>query len=1243
MLGRLLVFCGGLLVLVLFAALLAPLFITWTDFRKDFEDQASRIIGKKVTVHGAVEARILPFPSVTLNDVTVGQDEQGRPLVRADRFSMDAELAPFLSGEARIFDMRLEGPKVQLRLLADGTLDWLRNGHSDIPARTVVLENIHVTDGVIELVDEQAGRTRVVRGLNADMSARSLAGPWTVNGRAELDGQAGAFVLSSLLPNAETGAVPVKLRLDPDHQPVQLDLDGDLAIAEGRPTYKGKFQAELKAEPADKNAGEKPAPGPRAKGSFELANDRIRIPDYRLELGGLDNPYAVTGEATLDTGRAPEFLLTAEGQQIDVNSLDVEAPTGKTGRRAASSLQQRINTLVAMAADIPIPTVAGRASLSLPAIVVGDTVIRDIKLDLRPAGTGWTVDRAVALLPGRTHAEVSGKLNLQGEPSFAGDMLVASTQPSGLASWLTGDVDPTIRQMKSAGFSAAVNLTTQLQRFEKLELSVGPARLLGRVERQSFDGTRPNLSIDLAGNAFDFDAMRALATLVAGEQSDDRMLDHLIAAKIKVDDFSAFGVDARDVDAIFTFADGGFSLQRLNIGNLAGATVRASGEAQGSLLDYSGKASVSLRSADPAEFLAMLQQKLPPHPVLDRMAANADWYADSDLTLNAAFGEAESGGLTIKAEGRSNGSHVTIDYSRDSLLDLMGDASVAITAKLDNPEPSILLGQLGLRPLPIPVGGAAQASLDLKQTGTDAADAELRLSADQTSLTATGKVDLSAASFLQGAGHVTLESADIEPYLIMNAIVPPQTGSGLPVRLSADVSAKGDRLDISGLGGEIASNAVTGTLTVDRSAVVPRIGGVLDLDHADLSWLAETVLGSVSDPLSGGLSSEPIAGIVPGSLDAAIALRAKAFDPGVYGPVSGFSANLSLKDGTLALEDIKGGWLGGGAAGRLMLSNGEGTAFLQMRLDLTGGDLEAALGAQAGDAAAKGKFDLTLVSETSGKSAADLLSSVNGSGELRVTGLTVQALNLNLFPAVLKGADAIEGEIGADAVSALVAPLVGRGEAVLGALVVPFTVTDGIVRAQNVTAATQAAQLSGEGRIDLAERQLTAAIGINLNAGDEALDGAEPAFRMLYEGDLAGPERRLDVADLTNYLSLRAFERERRRVETLQSNVLEKQRLRREVALYRFQASERQAAREKAEAEERMRREEAEKARLAAEEAAARQEAERRAAEAARAVVPAIEAPAPSTPTPVPNTDTVERGANLPPAGLRFDSLPGVN
>jgi septal ring factor EnvC (AmiA/AmiB activator) len=69
---------------------------------------------------------------------------------------------------------------------------------------------------------------------------------------------------------------------------------------------------------------------------------------------------------------------------------------------------------------------------------------------------------------------------------------------------------------------------------------------------------------------------------------------------------------------------------------------------------------------------------------------------------------------------------------------------------------------------------------------------------------------------------------------------------------------------------------------------------------------------------------------------------------------------------------------------------------------------------------------------------------------------------------------------------------------------------------------------------------------------------------------------------MTNYLSLRAFEKERRRVETLQASVLEKQRLRREVALYTFRDNERRVAAEKAAVEAQARA--AEEARLKAEE-----------------------------------------------------------
>lgn len=355
MLARILVTLGGLLVVALFAALIAPLFIDWTSFRNDFEREASRIMGKPVVVHGSVDARLIPFPTVTLNDVRVGASDGGAPLIQVAQFSMSAELAPFLSGEALIFDMRLDRPKARLRLQPDGTLDWARGSRAAIPAHTVILEKVEIADGEIEFVDEQTGRTRRVSDLSADLSARTLAGPWRVEGRATLDGEAGSFSLSSNTVD-ETGALSLRARLVPDERPFGVELDGDLKIVDFRAVYAGRFTLT-----ENRPASEVKADGAlRINGEFQLTNESIRVPEYHFEIGPPDDPYIVTGEATLDTGKDQRFLLIADGQQIDVSRIGNSGSSGKTGRDPAISLRQRIDAMLAIAADIPIPQVPGR-------------------------------------------------------------------------------------------------------------------------------------------------------------------------------------------------------------------------------------------------------------------------------------------------------------------------------------------------------------------------------------------------------------------------------------------------------------------------------------------------------------------------------------------------------------------------------------------------------------------------------------------------------------------------------------------------------------------------------------------------------------------------------------------------------------------------------------------------------------------------------------------------------------------
>jgi hypothetical protein len=223
----------------------------------------------------------------------------------------------------------------------------------------------------------------------------------------------------------------------------------------------------------------------------------------------------------------------------------------------------------------------------------------------------------------------------------------------------------------------------------------------------------------------------------------------------------------------------------------------------------------------------------------------------------------------------------------------------------------------------------------------------------------------------------------------------------------------------------------------------------------------------------------------------------------------------------------------------------------------------------------------------------------------------------------------MQDQINAGKVHPIVETLLNNGEAKLPPLGIPFNVTDGTLRIQNVSVANDLAHLTGDAQIELPQERISATLGIGFNPGAEALSGAEPGIRLNFSGLLASPGKTMDVTDITSYLSLRAFERERRRVERLQANVLEKQRLRREVALYRFNDAQRVAAAEI----ERQRQAEEQRLRVLAQEAAQRKaEAEARARAEAEAKAKAAS-----------EAEAARRAEQpLPPGQLNFDQLPGV-
>ncbi|MGB9321721.1 MAG: hypothetical protein WCB77_14125, partial [Pseudolabrys sp.] len=59
------------IILALLAALVGPLLIDLGNHRALFEAETRRLIGVNVRVTGAIDARLLPSPRLTLHDITI--------------------------------------------------------------------------------------------------------------------------------------------------------------------------------------------------------------------------------------------------------------------------------------------------------------------------------------------------------------------------------------------------------------------------------------------------------------------------------------------------------------------------------------------------------------------------------------------------------------------------------------------------------------------------------------------------------------------------------------------------------------------------------------------------------------------------------------------------------------------------------------------------------------------------------------------------------------------------------------------------------------------------------------------------------------------------------------------------------------------------------------------------------------------------------------------------------------------
>jgi uncharacterized protein involved in outer membrane biogenesis len=1263
MFARLFVIFGGLLVLALLAALIVPHFIDWTSYRADFEREASAILGRKVTVHGTASARLLPFPSVTFNDVSVAGGPAGQPAMTVDTFSMDAELAPFLRGEVLIFDMRLVRPKAMIDIDAGGKVDWTMRPSNPFDIKQVSIERMSITDGEIVLRHAAGGRSHVLSQINSIVSARSLAGPWRLNGSLSFDGLMTAFSASTGRVG-EDGKLRVHIKADPGAYPLEIETDGNAAVENGAVSYSGEFRVagieRKSAQSSGTNNGTvkpggkaPPEPGYRLRGKFEFDHRKLVVNEFRFETGPLDNPYTADGKAMVDLGIAPHFSIEADGAQVQFD----EAVGGEA--RGSLTLAERVAALEKALVHLPRPTIPGTIEVKLPAVVAGDTTIRGVHLSAEPAQGGWRVKSLAATLPGRATLEADGLVRTEGDFGFKGSLLLAVAQPSGFAAWLAKDVDEAIRNLPSAGFKAMVDMTDTRQVFSNLELVLGKASFHGRIDASEPQDARPSVDMQLEGGELDLEGLTAFASLFVSDKGANRFSDYDLDFQVKAGPVDAGGLKAQTVDTSLRLRQGMLEIDKLAVGGLAGASISATGRIKDFPASPTGDIDASVIALDLRPLVEMVAARYPGNVLLKGLAERGRAYpelfqdARVDVVASAADNGDGSTGLAVSAQGKAGGSAFSLSLSGRGEAERIAEAPFALTFNARNDDATALLALYGVPVLPLGVVGAGRTEVGAKGTLTGGLQTTFSFAGRDFKTDFNGIVT-DAAQGARAKGHLSLEAADIEPWLMTAGVTLPGMGMGTSVQLEADAGYAGGRLDLKGLGGTVNEEAVSGDIDATVLGGKPHFSGALTLDELDLASAAAMLFGDQAFvPTGKGWPTTPFADQSHAPFTADLAINAAALAAGNF--ASAYDARFSarLDNEGFRLTNLTAELFGGDFSGELDLKNNGGTGLFSSQMRVSGVDLSKALP----EAGLAGTGDVSASLTASGKSAGAMISSLAGSGAASFKDLTVGEINPYGFPDLIAKADAIGRDIDADKTAAFAPAIVSDGNFEARDSEVAFTLAGGTLRLPPVTLENPQATLSTDASVDLGSATVAIRGAIEYRPGDEALVGSEPVMNFTIDGPIGAAKRRFDSGPLTQFLTQRALEKEQRRVEAMQASLLEKQRLRREARYYaslqeaRDRAAEelrRQqeeearrkaaadaeaAARAQAEAEaqaEEQQRRKAEEAMRIAEQEKAKLEAERKAAPSQPGAVeraplpPANDNPAPSAPKPQSDRFSIE-------------------
>jgi uncharacterized protein involved in outer membrane biogenesis len=447
---KLLYIIGGIVVLVIVAALIAPFFIDLNDYKGMIEAKAKEATGRDLKIDGKISLSILPLPSVTVDGIKFGNAPGGAAPNMAEIESATVKVAimPLLSHKAQITDIVLTKPVISLEKLKDGTGNWqltppTASGTTPAPSPApapsdgattsaggwdVQIDGATIEDGTVIYRDATAGSEQKVEKINVDLSMQSLKGPFDAKGGlVAMNMPLGFSVKAGRMD--PTAPMPVELTLTVGETKgsfgfsgqADMSAAGDPAkpIVTGKLSAKAENVAELMAALSGGSAAAQPPALARPfslNGDVTAGSTAADIKNLALALGDV----SAQGTVAAKYGAATELDANLAVGRVDLDKL--LPPAAKSGEAADKKAADTGGGAAKQPAPFTLPGgITANVTATVEQIAYQGKAIDGTRLVAQLKDGALNLTQLSAQLPGNTAFTLSGVLAPKnGQPSFTG-------------------------------------------------------------------------------------------------------------------------------------------------------------------------------------------------------------------------------------------------------------------------------------------------------------------------------------------------------------------------------------------------------------------------------------------------------------------------------------------------------------------------------------------------------------------------------------------------------------------------------------------------------------------------------------------------------------------------------------------------------------------------------------------------------------------------------------------------------